>query len=620
MTAEYSPGSAGINDPANTRLARFIWDTRYRLKTAEVSEATVEDTWRRVANAVASVESEPRMWREPFFEMLRGYRFLPGGRILAGAGTARQVTLCNCFVMAPIEDSVEGIFNALKEGAITMQQGGGVGYDFSTLRPHGSRARTTGVTASGPISFMHVWDAMCATILSTGARRGAMMATLRCDHPDIEQFIAAKRAPGTLPHFNLSVLLSDAFIRAIHNDEDWSLVFPDCGPAGPSDAIVRRVWSGGAVPIPCRIYKIIRARALWAQLCDSAYQSAEPGVLFIDRINALNNLGYEEQISATNPCAEEPLPAYGACNLGSINLCAFVVDAFTPMVHVDESGIAAVTRVAVRFLDNVIGLSRFPLALQQQQAQRSRRIGLGITGLADALVMLGLRYDSEAARAVAAHIVQMIRDTAYETSIGLAAEKGRFPALDVDRYLARPFIAALPDELRAAIRCQGIRNSHLTAIAPAGTISLFANNVSSGIEPVFGIESLRRVLDSDGQWHHFQTTAYSYALWRGRHPLASLPEALVGAEEMSPRDHLLMQAALQPYVDGGISKTIMLPRDFERTAMPSVFETAYELGLKGCTVYRPQARTGVITSPQAPAEPILLPDSASNCAVERECD
>jgi ribonucleoside-diphosphate reductase alpha chain len=391
-------------DPGNAKLARFVWETRYRYQRGLSSEDSLESTWQRVADAVASVESQPQAWREPFLEILRHYRFLPGGRIIAGAGTPQQVTLFNCFVMGPLEDSIEGIFNALKEGAITMQQGGGVGYDFSTLRPRGSRAQTTGATASGPVSFMRVWDAMCATVLSTGARRGAMMATLRCDHPDIEEFIAAKLTPGLLSHFNLSVLVSDAFMRAVDDDADWPLVFPDRQLAGAgavgTDQLLR-CCNGTIDPNACRVHRIVRARDLWRQLCNSAYDAAEPGVLFIDRINAMNNLGYCEQLSATNPCAEEPLPAYGACNLGSINLCALVVGAFSPAAHISETALASTTRLAVRFLDNVIDLSRFPLPRQQQQARHSRRIGLGITGLADALAMLGLRYDSARARGLA---------------------------------------------------------------------------------------------------------------------------------------------------------------------------------------------------------------------------
>jgi ribonucleoside-diphosphate reductase alpha chain len=624
MLSELSTFTAPSRDPGNARVARFVWETRYRYRTSLSTESGLEDTWQRVADAVAAVESKPQAWREPFLEILHDYRFLPGGRILAGAGTAHQVTLCNCFVIGAVEDSIEGIFNALKEGAVTMQQGGGVGYDFSTLRPHGSRARTTGMTASGPVSFMRVWDAMCATILSTGARRGAMMATLRCDHPDIEEFIAAKLTPGALQHFNLSVLVSDAFMQAVHDDADWPLVFPEHDLAEPGTTgggQLKRCWTGSTIPVACRVHKTMHARALWRQLCDCAYEGAEPGVLFIDRINAMNNLGYCELLSATNPCAEEPLPAYGACNLGSINLCAFVVGEFTPVAHIAEDAIATTTRLAVRFLDNVIDLSRFPLPRQQQQARHSRRIGLGITGLADALAMLGLSYDSAAARRLAAHLMRLIRDTAYETSIELAAQKGAFPALDVTRYLERPFVVALPEAMRAAIRRQGIRNSHLTAIAPAGTISLLAGNVSSGIEPIFSIESLRRVLDPEGNYHNFQTTDYAYAIWRTQHPTAAtIPDSFIAGDRISPADQLSMLAALQPSVDGSISKTVMLPKEFARDDVPTLFWTAYKLGLKGCAVYRARARTGVIADRRDLETASALEAGDPSCAIDRECD
>jgi ribonucleoside-diphosphate reductase alpha chain len=464
------------------------------------------------------------------------------------------------------------------------------------------------MTASGPVSFMQVWDAMCATILSTGARRGAMMATLRCDHPDIEEFIAAKSAPGILTHFNLSVLVSDAFMRAVHDDADWPLVFPERGLTS-------------ATPLAYRIHKRMRARALWDQLCRSAYDSAEPGVVFIDRINAWNNLGYCETLSATNPCAEEPLPPYGACDLGSINLCAFVVDPFTPAAHLAEVDIASTARLAVRFLDNVIDVSRFPLPRQQQQARYSRRIGLGITGLADALAMLGLRYDSPAARLLAGRLMRLIRDTAYETSIHLAAHKGAFPGLDAERYLQRPFVAALPEAIRSAIRRQGIRNSHLTAIAPAGTISLLAGNVSSGIEPIFGIESERRVLDTQGLYHDFPTTDFAYAIWRAQHATAAtMPDVFIPGDRIAPEDQLSMLAALQPSIDGSISKTVMLPEAFVREDVSKLFRTAYELGLKGCAVYRTQARAGVIADRSA-AEPAAgLQPRAPSCVIDRECD
>jgi ribonucleoside-diphosphate reductase alpha chain len=547
---------------------------------------------------VSGIEDDRKLWRDRFMAILEDFRFLPAGRILAGAGSERRTTLFSCFVMGDIEDSLTGIFDALKEGALTMQQGGGVGYDFSTVRPRGTRARASGMVASGPVSFMNVWDAMCATILSTSPRGGAMMATLRCDHPDIEEFIRVKREPDVLRNFNLSVLVTDAFMQAVRNDSDWPLVFPERALRKAVDATadrVTRAWSGTATPVVCRVCKTVRARDLWAQLCDSAFDCAEPGVLFIDRINSTNNLGYFEVISAANPCGEQPLPPFGACNLGSLNLTAFVVDAFKSTARVDDASLRETTRLAVRFLDNVIDISRFPLARQQEQVLRTRRIGLGITGLADALAMLGLRYDDERGRAIAASVMRSIRDAAYETSIGLARERGVFPAFDADQYAARPFIQSLPPQLLGPIRRGGIRNSHLLAIAPAGTISLLAKNVSSGIEPIYGIETMRRVRDSEGGYRNFALTDYAYAVWQAARagPL-DLPDYFLHCGSIAPGDHLRMQAALQPYVDGAISKTITLAQDCARSEMTTIFETADELGLKGCTVYRPESRPDVL--------------------------
>jgi ribonucleoside-diphosphate reductase alpha chain len=432
---------------------------------------------------------------------------------------------------------------------------------------------------------MDVWDSMCRTIMSAGTRRGAMMGTLRCDHPDIEAFIDAKRASDTLRHFNLSVLVSEAFMQAVLGDEDWPLVFPDL------EGTVQRVWSGGTHAVPCRVHRVVRARALWQRLCDSAYDCAEPGVLFIDEINSSNNLSYCEQLSATNPCGEAPLPAYGSCNLASINLTAFVKEPFTASAHLDQGGIAEVAAVAVRFLDNVIEIAKYPLPRQREAARQSRRIGIGITGLADALAMLGLRYDSEEARSAASHAMRVIRDAAYAASAELARERGAFPAFEPDAYLARPFIAELPDEIRRAIAAHGIRNSHLLAIAPAGSVSLLAHNVSTGIEPMFGIETLHRVASSEREYRNFQVTDYAYALWHQVRPAPQpKPAFFVEAENIAPRDHLLMQATLARYVDGSIAKTVTLPRNFPRKGVAELFGTAHVLGLKGCTIFRAGAR------------------------------
>jgi ribonucleoside-diphosphate reductase alpha chain len=606
------------NDPFIADISRHIWNTKYRFRDGEtIHDRTIEDTWRRIARALASVEKQDRsVWEQRFYEALAGFRFLPGGRIQAGAGTDRRVTLFNCFVMGVINDSMDGIFDALKEGALTMQQGGGVGYDFSTLRPKGAAAKSVGAVASGPVSFMQIWDSMCATLLSTGARRGAMMATLRCDHPDIEAFIEAKRDTHVLRHFNLSVLVSDDFMEAIRRDQDWALVFPVEDSAVTEGQILRRHWSGHAEPVSCRVYQTLRARDLWNKLMRATYEYAEPGVLFIDRINRLNNLWYREHISATNPCGEIGLPPYGACDLGSINLTAFVRDPFTPQARLDLEGIETTAAVAVRMMDNVIDLSQFPLARQAEQAQGSRHIGLGFTGLANVLIMLGRHYGEEAGRDLAADIMRRICHRAYRTSIELAREKGAFPFLDKDRYLTGEFVQTLPDDIRHGIGEHGIRNSHLTAIAPTGTISLLANNISSGLEPVYDFQHTRKVLEFDGRYTEHELLDYAFQLWRKEHGQNPLPREFVSARDLPPEAHLAMQAALQPYVDNSISKTINVPIDFSFENFKNIYEMAYDRKLKGCTTFRPNPVTGsVLTGGNEANE-----SSPHCCTVEREAD
>ena len=453
-----------------TELSKFIWEDKYKYRDIDKEyEHCIEDTWQRVAIGLAKAEKhEQKHWQEKFYNILENFKFIPGGRILAGTNTHHKVTLFNCFVMGTIEDSLDSIFDNLKEAALTMQQGGGVGYDFSTLRPSGLPAITTGAIASGPVSFMHVWDRMCETIVSTGSRRGAMMATLRCDHPDIMEFVSAKETGIVLKHFNLSVLVTDEFINAIKNNNDWELIFPcaDKESYSENDAnIVFRRWSGESNYVPCRILSVIKARTLWNKIMRSTYDYAEPGVLFVDRINQLNNLWYQENISATNPCGEIPLPAYGACDLGSINLTKFIKYPFTKNAELDMSGINETATIATRLLDNVIDISNFPLNKQKQQAHQSRRVGLGFTGLADALIMLGIHYGDKLACNKAQSIMESITHTAYQTSIELAKEKSRFLSFNKDKYLQSPFIQSLPDSIISEINKYGIRNSHLTAIA-----------------------------------------------------------------------------------------------------------------------------------------------------------
>lgn len=596
-------------------ISRFIWDTKYRHRDGEqVFDDSVADSWRRAANALAGVEPADReVWAERFYRNLESFRFLPGGRILAGAGTAHRVTLFNCFVMGVIEDSMDAIFDQLKEAALTMQQGGGIGCDFSTLRPAGSRAHNTGTIASGPVSFMRIWDSMCATLLSTGSRRGAMMATLRCDHPDIERFVAAKKDPRELRHFNVSVQASDDFMAAVEEDRDWPLVFPEHQLEGEGGELLPRHWTGEAAAVPCRVLRRVRARELWRKIMRATYDYAEPGVLFIDRINQHNNLHYREHITATNPCGEIPLPPYGACNLGSVNLVRFVREPFTERADLDWPGIRDCVALGVRMLDNVIDLSRYPLPAQAEQARGSRRLGLGVTGLADALIMLDLHYDSEAARTLAWQVMKVLRDTAYGASIELAAEKGSFPFFEREAYLDSADIRALPERLRESVAGKGIRNSHLVAIAPTGTISLLANGVSSGVEPVFDFHHRRRVLTLDGDYREFEITDPAYRLWCefGNDPQA-LPETFVSARKLSPRAHLQMEAALQPYVDNAISKTVNIPEDYPFEDFESLYREAFELGLKGCTTFRPNPVT------QAVLTGIAEPPASHCCDIERE--
>ena len=578
-------------DPFSMGISRHIWEMRYRL----AGEADIGASWRRVARAIAAAEgSDQRLWSERFYGLLERFRFLPGGRILAGAGTGHRVTLFNCFVMGEIADDLVSIFEALKEGALTMQQGGGVGYDFSTLRPAGTVAAASGSIASGPVSFMHIWDAMCATMLSTGARRGAMMATLRCDHPDIETFVDAKRDPAALRHFNLSVQVSDAFMAAMENDRDWALVFPARG----DDPAVSRT---------------LKARELWQRILRAAYDTAEPGVLFVDTINRDNTLADRETLAATNPCGEIPLPPYGACDLGSLNLAAFVTAPFAADVRLELDALADAAQHAVRFLDDVIDVSRYPLPAQAEQARRTRRIGLGITGLADALVLLGLDYDSDAARALATRALQTIRDSAYRASVELAREKGAFPAFEARPFLASGFASRLPARIRDAIATHGIRNSHLLAIAPAGTISLLANNISSGIEPIFAAEAERRVLEADGGYRTHRVIDHACQQWR-QQGAAGMPPALVEARQVDPLAHLQMQAALQPLVDNAISKTINVAAEYPFERFADLYRQAHALGLKGCTVFRPNPVRGAILSQPPEGQQVHC------CGLEREAD
>jgi ribonucleoside-diphosphate reductase alpha chain len=555
-------------------IAEQIWDMKYRFKDADgtAKDATVEDTWRRIARDLAQVEDDAAGWEEKFYNALEDFKYLPAGRITAGAGTARRVTLFNCFVMGTVPDSMGGIFDMLKEAALTMQQGGGIGYDFSTIRPKGADVLGVSADASGPLSFMDVWDAMCRTIMSAGSRRGAMMATMRCDHPDVEDFIAAKSDPARLRMFNMSVLITDPFMDAVKADGPWDLVFKD------------------------KVYRTIQARDLWNRIMQATYDFAEPGVIFIDRINAANNLNYCETIAATNPCGEQPLPPYGACLLGSINMARLVADPFEEAAHLDIDALNGLVATAVRMMDNVVDVSKFPLPEQEFEAQQKRRIGLGVTGLADALLMVGQRYGSDEAAAQTEEWLKAIARAAYLASVDLAKEKGAFPLFDAKKFLASGTMSQMDDDVRDAIAKHGIRNALLTSIAPTGTISLYAGNVSSGIEPVFAYAYTRKVLQKDGSRTEEEVVDYAVQMWRDLKGDAPLPDYFTNAQTLPPADHVKMQAAAQKWVDSSISKTINCPEDISFDAFKDVYMQAWDTGCKGCTTYRPNDVTGSVLS------------------------
>ena len=555
-------------------IAEQIWDMKYRFKSAQGTpvDVTIEDTWRRIATDLSKVEQTPEIWAEKFYAALEDFKFLPAGRITAGAGTARKVTLFNCFVMGTIPDDMAGIFDMLREAALTMQQGGGIGYDFSTIRPSGADVKGVAADASGPLSFMDVWDAMCRTIMSAGSRRGAMMATLRCDHPDIEDFINAKSDAARLRMFNVSVLISDAFMAAVQNGDSWDLQFDG------------------------KVYQTVDARGLWDKIMRSTYEYAEPGVIFIDRINQSNNLRYCETIAATNPCGEQPLPPYGACLLGSINLSRLVTTPFETGAEIDSAALTDLVATAVRMMDNVVDTSRFPLEAQAQEARNKRRIGLGVTGLADALLMVGLRYGSDAGAAQTEAWLHAIARAAYLASVDLAKEKGAFPLFDAEPYLGSGTMQLMDEDVRDAIRRDGIRNALLTSIAPTGTISLYAGNVSSGIEPVFAYSYRRKVLQKDGSRTEEEVVDYAVQMWRDKFGDVALPDYFVNAQTLAPADHVKMQAAAQKWVDSSISKTINCPEDIDFETFKDVYLQAYTLGCKGCTTYRPNAVTGSVLS------------------------
>mgnify|MGYP002351513772 CR=1 FL=1 len=561
-------------------IAEDIWGRKYRYGgSVEIpADKTIADTMKRVAKACSADEKESAKWQKKFEDILTGLEFMPGGRIIANAGTSRaQTTMFNCYVMNKIDDSIDGIFDTVKASALTQKQGGGVGFDFSTIRPRGSDIKGCEAPASGPLSFMRVLDSTCRTIMSAGQRRGAQMAVMRCDHPDIEEFITAKRGNSQLQMFNMSVAITEEFMQAVKADADWELKFNG------------------------KVEKTVKARHLWDTIMHSTYDFAEPGFLLIDKINQMNNLYYCETICATNPCGEQPLPPFGACLLGSVNLTKFIESPFTRNAKLNTERLAEVVSTAVRLLDNVIDQSNYPLEEQRREAHNKRRMGIGITGLADAMLFMGIKYGSPESVKFAGEVMKTITHTAYRASIELAREKGSFELLDRKKYCAGKFISTLPKDIRDGIMKYGIRNSHLTSIAPTGTISLLADNISSGLEPVFAIKYTRKIRNgSEDDISEVEISDYAYRKYceyKGVESmdLESLPEYFVTADSIRPVDHLAIQAILQKYVDSSISKTINIPTDYPFEDFADIYMKAYDSGLKGCTTFRPsEYMTGVL--------------------------
>jgi ribonucleoside-diphosphate reductase alpha chain len=582
-------------------------------KYAKGTERSIADVRRRVARGLASFELPARRQEmEDLFFWAQEQGFVPAGRISSAAGLNIQATLMNCFVQ-PIGDSitgrdgdVPGIYIALAEAAETMRRGGGVGYDFSTIRPFGALVHGTHSRASGPVSYMEVFDASCKTVESAGARRGAQMGVLRIDHPDIERFIHAKDEGG-LKNFNLSVGMTDAFMQAVEKD-----LLVELAHAAERHEDQRtpatRLRSDGKW-----VYRELRARALWDLVMQSTYDHAEPGILFLDRINAENNLYYAERLAATNPCGEQPLPAYGCCDLGSLNLTKFVRHPFTAQAEFDFEHMRDVAQVGVRMLDVALDATQWPLEQQRVEGMSKRRIGLGFLGLGSALIMLGLRYDADAGRSMAARIAQEMRNAAYAASIDLAKEKGAFPLFDPERYPQGAFIQRLPADLREGIRTHGMRNSHVLSIAPTGTISLaFADNASNGIEPAYSWVYERKKRMADGSTRVYEVADHAWRLYRHLGHDASpenLPPQFVTALQMSAADHLCMMQAVQPFIDTSISKTINVPAEYPYEDFKTLYQDAWTAGLKGLTTYRPNAVLGsVLSIGGASAAPLKLPD------------
>ena len=590
-----------------------------REKYLKTGETSAEDLYRRVARALASVEAPDlrEKYETLFLENLHAGA-IGAGRIMSAAGTDIQATLINCFVQ-PVGDCIQGvddegfpgIYEALREAAETMRRGGGVGYDFSRIRPKGAQVKATASVASGPCSYMNVFDQSCSTVESAGARRGAQMGVLRIDHPDVHEFITAKRTPGRWNNFNVSVGVSDAFIEAVQQGQPWELVHrARPGAVAMAQGAYQRAdgtW----------VYSTVQARALWDTIMKSAYDFAEPGILFLGRINEDNNLNYCEDIAATNPCGEQPLPSYGCCDLGPVILTRFVHHpfGFDGLPAFDFEAFEKVVALQVRALDNVLDVTFWPLPQQRDEAMAKRRIGVGFTGMGNTLAMLCLRYDMQEGRAMAARIAQSMRDAAYLASVELAREKGAFPKFEAEPYLAAgTFASRLPEPIKKAIRKHGIRNSHLLSIAPTGTVSLaFADNASNGIEPPFSWMYKRKKREADGSTSEYAVEDHAWRLYRDLGgDVDALPDYFISALAMPAEGHIAMMEAVQPFVDTAISKTVNIPADYPYDDFKDLYLQAWRARLKGLATYRPNAILGsVLETHAAEPAPVAAPATPS---------
>ena len=575
-----------VLDPAHANYDLFgqeitkdIWKDKYRW----LDEPHPFDSFQRVNKGVFPNELE---WAQESLLLMRRGLWLPGGRIQSSAGTTKKTTWINCFCSQTIEDSMDSIGDALKSSMFTMQMGGGIGMDFSTLRPFGAILKRTGSIASGPLPFMDMWDSMCSTIMSAGSRRGAMMGALADWHPDIHKFIEAKHVQGRLENFNVSVLVSDAFMAAVEEDADWHLGFPE----PPKDGAITVEEING---VPWYVYEVLPARQLWEEILKSTYEYSEPGIIFIDRINDLNNLNYCETIRACNPCGEQPLPPWGDCDLGHVNLTRLIMNPFSEDAYIDEGNLIRTVHLGVRFLDSVLDHTPFPLEEQRGEALSKRRIGLGFTGLANALAMMRIPYSSEDATIFAEKVLRLMANEAYRKSAELAGEKGPFPLYD-SCILAAPFICGLDSDVQELIKKNGLRNGVLLTLAPVGTGSLYYGNVSSGLEPIFELEYERKVLQSDNTFKTYTVIDYGFGLYKAITGKDKAPHYMQTARDLTVRQHIAMQAACQKWIDASISKTINCAEDMDWDEFQQVYQLAYDSGCKGCTTYRPSEMRGSI--------------------------